>query len=422
MALCRLVNLTGGRWDLSLDKLNSLHEPSLEICRSVQTPVRINAFVLSRDPRVEELRGLLAGYGATNAQIHHEIVDPEARPALANRLGVRHAGILTVEAGLKIVRTTILDEAHISGAIRKALAPPQRVGITIDNGERIGPPNRASALVSLADALDLENFEPLRFALTGGVPADVDLVMIAGPSRDLSTEAAEHLARYLNQGGRLLITLEVSAEPQPRLESLLANAGIRIQRGIVVDFDHHAKNEPATLVLPILENHPILGTPPPVVLPGSTGVEFLGTDRERFQETVLAVSSQNSYLEVDGLSAPRFTEGRDRPGPITVGLCRARREIPQTRIVVLGNTSFMSDRFLDVLGNRSFLFGCLGWLAGQDQAANVLPRARAHRLLILTRESADLITLVTCVGMPFVAALVACFVMLVRPGKETENS
>src|SRR5207237_7204485 len=79
-----------------------------------------------------------------------------------------------------------------------------------------------------------------------------------------------------------------------------------------------------------------------------------------------------------------FVSGRDRPGPVTVGVEVAFRTLTppgaspaQGRLIVYGNSEFANNFFIEFLGNKDLLVNTIDWLAREPQAISHRPRRPA---------------------------------------------
>ena len=65
--------------------------------------------------------------------------------------------------------------------------------------------------------------------LTGDVPADCQLLVIANPMTPLAAEELERIEKYLNLGGRLFVLFSVDSLKQPTgLEKWLLHWGVEM--------------------------------------------------------------------------------------------------------------------------------------------------------------------------------------------------
>src|SRR5262249_13028594 len=75
---------------------------------------------------------------------------------------------------------------------------------------------------------------PLALLGTNPVPADCNLLVIAGATKPLLTNELEKIEKYLNEGGRLLVLIDTRAlDRETGLEKILANWGVNVS-GVIV--------------------------------------------------------------------------------------------------------------------------------------------------------------------------------------------
>ena len=91
----------------------------------------------------------------------------------------------------------------------------------------------------LRDAIKRDNLEVEKTSLlSGSVPADCDLLVVAGPSAPFADQEKAALKAYLDKGGRALILLDpvLGARSRPSgLEEFLKAYGVQVNQDLVVD-------------------------------------------------------------------------------------------------------------------------------------------------------------------------------------------
>lgn len=133
---------------------------------------------------------------------------------------------------LLVINTVILVVALVALPSRSEVAAQRLLqdtsrleGYQIYFSESLGEASRfdrsPSGLSRLAGLVDLLGAELYTLEWRTGIPADADLLVIAGPTTDLSPDQTAWLWAYLQNGGRLLIL----ADPQPN-KALPATKGL----------------------------------------------------------------------------------------------------------------------------------------------------------------------------------------------------
>jgi hypothetical protein len=108
--------------------------------------------------------------------------------------------------------------------------------------------------------------------------------------------------------------------------------------------------------------------------PDTDAISFLRTSDESW-------ATRDSSVVRTG--TPRFVAGRDRPGPVSVGMELAFRVITppgadprQGRLLVYGNSEFANNFFIEFLGNKDLFLNSVNWLAREQQALASRPRTQ----------------------------------------------
>ena len=107
----------------------------------------------------------------------------------------------------------------------------------------------------------------------------------------------------------------------------------------------------------------------------TAGLEFLRTSEQAWATVDTAVIDRG---------AASFVAGRDRSGPVPVGLEVAFRTLTppgaeprQGRLVVYGNSEFANNFFIEFLGNKDLFVNTVAWLAREPAAISHRPRRQA---------------------------------------------
>ena len=218
------------------------------------------------------------------------------------------------------------------------------------------------------------------------MPVGIDVLVIAGPQKSFLPDELAALDRYLQRPGQALVMLDPLRAPE--LAAFLHRYSLDLPPDVVIDPEARLYGgELLTMQIQADRgDHPILGpldAPPLFSLTRSVGVlpdETGGSMAVRFLRTS-ATSWATTDPEVLRTGSPAFVPGRDRPGPITVGLELAFRTITppgaepqQGRMVVYGNSRFAGNFFIEYLGNKDLFVNTVDWLAREPESISHRPR------------------------------------------------
>ncbi|MGB7412863.1 MAG: Gldg family protein, partial [Thermosynechococcaceae cyanobacterium] len=233
-----LINFLAVRYPVKLDlteaQIFSLAPQSKQIVRALEQPLKVLVFNNIADP---QKRTLLEQYQRLNPnRFEFTFVDPQAQPGLAQKYQVKVAGTVVLDlAGRSKTLDSQLTEVNLTAAIA-TLVSDRKTQVFIMQGHGEMPISGAQA--SLADAIEelqKQGFkiDLLNFAERKQIPAETDVLVIAGPKRAFLPAEVNLLEDYMQQGGRALLMLD--PETEHSLDGFLKKWGIILDERLVVD-------------------------------------------------------------------------------------------------------------------------------------------------------------------------------------------
>ena len=356
------------------------------------------------------------------------------------------------EAGLSFI-----GEAKLTEAILKVSEETQAtVYFLAGHGELdiAGPP--AGALNRFVAELRRDNYrvESLNMLLTRSIPADCDMLVIAGPGARFQEQEVDLLRAYLERGGKMFVLLRPKAMlgNAEGLDNLLADYNVKIQddhQAIAIykyvttartvadpqvfihkdDFGAH----PITAELRMGVANCVIerACPMTTVVPEpSQAMPGTRTLKSRYRAVPLLRSAADAWGETDVAVKPwRFDAGKDAKGPLTLGMAVELRKgdaigsdptavgdaAENTRLVVLGSVMAASDDALNkFVGNQMLMMNCVNWLARKEMKLGIPPQFVGKRKLNASPTALNVVFYITFLGMPLLGALCGGFVWWLR--------
>jgi hypothetical protein len=311
-------------------------------------------------------------------------------------------------------------EKLFTGALLAVSNPkPLNAYFLLGHGEH--PPDSTdenAGYQKFADLVRANYVQPHALSLLGSndIPADAHLLIIAGPRTTLLPVELEKIEHYLNQGGRLLALFDAdSLLVETGLEKILARWGVGVGNKIVKDPDHTDGGENVivsafsrqVMVNPLIGSGLYLIRPRPV---GKYTSGAVAADAPKVEN--VAFSSERAFLE-GGSQAPRqipliaVVEKGAIKGVIT--------ERGATRMVVAGDSYFLSNGSIGLMANRDFANCAINWLLDRTQMLEGLgPRPVAEYRLIMTPAQIRQTQWLLLGGMPGAVMLLGCVVWFAR--------
>lgn len=376
------------RWDLSENQNFSLAPQTHRVIRSLPRDVKITVFTREKDPGYQTYKERLDSYRHASAKIAVEFVDPERQPKVAQTYGITRSDTAIFESGTQTVRVTNPSEAELTGALIRVSKDDKKRILFLEGHGEPGTDNRDRTGFSLAkEILIKQGYEvgTLSLLVQTAVPDNTSILAIAGPRKPLTSEELERIQTYVDKGGHLL--LMVDPDTQADLNPLLKHWGVALGPGVLVDFqDRLAQGEPTVLLVRTFTEHEITQDLNAAVLfPLARHVTFdeqIGKDWDFVQ---LARTSANSraVLKATG-RVIALNEKEDIKGPLPMAAALAPKTPPaegkpRSAIVIIGNSTFASNAFVNFPGNSDFFLHTAAWLAQDRDMITIGPRDQAVR-------------------------------------------
>lgn len=403
------------RWDWSETQRFTLAPQTYRVLKGLSREVKVTVFSQERSPGFDAYRDLLDSYQHAGNKLTVSYVDPDRQPSLVRQYGITRADTAVVESGAQSTRITTPSEAELTSAlIRVSKDSKKKVLFLEGHGERAPSYGGREGLSMAKEALVKQGYavDSLSLLQQEAVPTETDVLVIAGPRQPVTKEEQERIRRFVfaDGGGHLLIM--VDPQTQTGLEDLLLTWGVRLGPGVLVDLqDRLALGDLTTLLVKTFTAHEITQDFAFAVLfPFSRYLTF-DTDKEKDWEFVpLARTSLRSWADTNLKEgqAIKFDKARDIQGPLILAatLTRKMKAIPEEdkikpAIVVVGNSSFVSNAYLNFPGNTDFFLHTIGWLAKERELISITPKEPAFRPFLPNPTQDRLLLYVQVLLLPF---------------------
>jgi len=411
--------------DLTEDDVLTLAPQTEDVLRSIDRDVEITLFARPDEPGRVEAVSLLDRYRRLQRRIDVRVVDPDRSPGEVARAGVDPlVGGVAVRAGDRTELVPFPTEGELTGALARLLRDEPAVAcLSTGHGERAVDDPGGTGLARFADLLGRDGFEVEVVDLLARpeVPERCAVLVVAGPTAGFGTDAEAAVATWVAADGRLLLLADPVAE-QPPLPDVLAELGIRVERGVV--FEGDAGNVvDGDVSAPIVDRFPsaspVTRRLAPVLLPVVQGVAAEPDPSDPgLTVTEIATTSPESYLERNPVS-PRFDEGQDLPGPVPVAVAADRSrvdgpDVRRTRAVVVGDVDLASDDLIGEAGGAQLLRQAMAWLSESEELVAISPNLPADRPLRLTDARVTYARVLTAGVVPALFLLAGALVWAVR--------
>ena len=376
------------RWDLSENQNFSLAPQTHRVLRNLARAVTVTVFTREKDPGYQSYKERLDSYRQASSKISVEFVDPERQPKVAQQYGVTRTDTAIFESAGQTVRVTVPSEVELTGAlIRVSQDSKKRVLFLEGHGEPSLDDRERTGLFAAREILIKQGYDvgSLSLLKEAAVPDHTAILVVAGPRRPVITEEQERIHTYVEKGGHLLLLID--PDTQADLTPLLKQWGLGVGPGALVDLqDRLAQGDLTSLLVRTFTEHEITQDLSAAVLfPLARHITFDEQAGSAWDYVPLARTSPNSWAETDLKGrVVNLDEKEDIKGPLPMAVALAPKLAPEEgkprpAIVVIGNSTFATNAFVNFPGNSDFFLHTTGWLAEERNMMAITPRDSALR-------------------------------------------
>lgn len=453
------------RWDLSRDQKYALSDKTKRFLTTIKGKMRITVFFSPNTPISGDVASLLTEYQyAAKGKIDIENIDPQRNLSRAKELFDKYKVVsdesllvLDYEGRNKTVKASEMADIDQSGmafgegphvtafkgeqAITSAIidlveGKKNTIGYVTGHKEasitettpQLPVPQQqqeqaGSPISILKTFIENENikFQELNLFNEPQIPADIKMVMVAGPQYDFSDREMKLLRDFWGKQGRILVLLDPSAKT-PKLNAFLNELGVKVNDDRLMAFVRTGIEEMALIrdvYARFLGNNPVTKRLADVraLFFGGTCSLTLEADRVRaanirlqplveaekgyFTETDYNTTDQNK-LQADAQKAPAT--------PITIavsiekgGSGDERVQMNSSRMVVVSNSTFVQNNALTQDQQAlDFVSASANWLLNRERLIGIAPKIPKTLTFTLSEDALRSLRWMVLVLMPFV--------------------
>lgn len=446
------------RFDLASNAGHELSPLTLQTLRSLTNQVKVTVLLDRHDPSslFAPVSALLREYALKNSKLRVEYVDYLRDPTRAQIIKVKHhlpdsrdkdliifesqghhrvvyenelseydwSGVLTAKTK-EVKRTHFKGELFFTSALLNVLDPRPHKAYFLQ-GHREHKPleetheegyGKFAALLAGKGIL----VEPLVLQGPSEIPADCEVLIIAGPHDPLPDAELRKIDKFLREGGRLFLLFGYFSA-RSGLENLVAQWGIEAGYNVVRDLKHtQTRWDVVTdrfadhpIVKPIYDAQIHLNLPRAIEKrPG------FRSESSKLQELVFTSKDGEVLTDIrDGMPYPN---PKDRRGAISLGVAVEKGRLEgvgvergSTRMIVMGDSIFLGNQGIESAANRDFASLAVNWLLDRPWLLEISPRPIQEYRLSLTRAQMTALRWILLAAFPATGVLLGGLVWMRR--------
>lgn len=413
---------------------NTLSEASQRLLARLPGPIRITAYASEAELVRRPIQELVQRYRRFKPEVELHFVNPDTEPQRARDLGINADGALVLSYQGHTEKAPAVSEQALSNTLQRLARAGERYLVFLSgHGERdpLGEANHD--LGAWGRRLKAKGFsvQTLNLARTGNIPENTAVLALAGPQVDMLPSEVRIIETWLDRGGALLWLLDPGK--LHGLEPIAENLGIVPVPGTVVDPTAQLAGiaSPDVVLAADYGLHPITREFTTITLfPEAIGLRFEATGG--WQGTALLETADRAWSETGALRGTvSYDAGQDVHGPLALGYALSRPDpapadrtedgapvqparnavgagsseaggsgARQQRVVVIGDGDFLSNRFLNNVGNMDLGMSTINWLSHDDSFIAIPARTAPDTQLSLSPTAAAVISLGSLFAAP----------------------
>ncbi len=408
------------RFDLTSEHLYTLSQQSKKIVNGLKQDVTIARFAKTPNQQFDDL---MSEYTNLNSHVKYLKVDPQEKPEVAQEYGAQHMGDVIAASGthkepIKAGTDGAITEEDVTSAILKVTtAKVKTVCFVTGHGEKSLTDNGPKGYSSVADGLKKEGYDvkPVNLVTSDAVPSDCNVLVSAGPMTGYFPQEAAMIQKYLDNGGKALIEedpISQKGQQDPNLEAVYKDWNIDVGTNVIVDASGVGRLFGTGPAVPLVVDY----GESPITKDLEHGMTFFPlartvsiADKSKLQpEDVELLKTSARSFTIPNLDQKevKFDPATDTAGPLSIGVAATKQEgTKQARLVVIGNSNYAANQWINLQHNGDLFFNTVDWLAQDSNLISIRPKSVSDRRVTLTQAQSTFLWWLDLILLPGIVVL-----------------
>ncbi len=403
------------RWDFTKEKIYSLSEPTGQMLdKMTASQIEVLGFYPEDDPGKKEFEFFLKQAALRHPRFKYDFYDPDRVPRLAKDYDVKDLYTAVIKYNgvqERLVRPT--EESFTNALLR--LSNPKNFQVCFVTGHEEASTSHEdrNGLSYFRQSLEFNNYKTSEIILLrDGIPDACLVVAVVGPHRDMEQSEFDLLAQFFGKGKGILFLIDpMDPGTGEAFRAFMKRFGVALGADVVVD--KMSRMVGGDFLVPLVSQyvlqHPITAQfKLPTFYPVARTVQPATDGPKELEVTPLAFTGSGSWAESNLGSLEKgetnFEAESDVSGPLSLAVASEKKDAsgqPGGRLVVVGDSDFVTNAYLDLSGNRDLALGMVNWLTKDERAITINPRRPEFKPLFLKDSQRTQLLLISLGAFPF---------------------
>jgi ABC-type uncharacterized transport system involved in gliding motility auxiliary subunit len=413
------------RFDMTSERLYTLSPQTKKIVGGLKQDVTIARFAKTPNQPLDDL---MSEYTNLNPHVKYLKVDPQEKPEVAQQYGAQHMDDVIAASGtrkepVKPDAEGAFSEQDITSAILKVTtARVKTVCFVTGHGEKSLTDDGASGYSSVDQGLKKEGYETKAVNLveSDSVPADCNVLVVAGPTRGFFPQETAMIQKYLDNGGKALIEedpISQKGQQDPNLQAVYKDWNVDVGTNVIVDVSGVGRLFGTGPAVPLVVDY----GESPITKDLEHGMTFFPlartvsiADKSKLQPQaieLLKTSARSFTIPNLDQKEVKFNPATDTAGPLSIGIAATREETAkQARLVVIGNSNYAANQWINLQHNGDLFFNTVDWLSQDSNLISIRPKPVANRSVTLTEVQSRMLWWLDLILLPGIVIFAGVFI------------
>ncbi|MFH1287832.1 MAG: GldG family protein [bacterium] len=418
------------QFDLTENRRFSLSPQTMKLLKSLKKEVTVNLFAKEGDPQNEILNDLLKLYTRNSKFIKVKNIDIDKDPSLAGKYKVTRYGTIVFECGdmkSQVGQSELFDfgygvmgmghtgdpkfngEIVVTNNIMKVTSEKKKsVYFLIGHNERLISNVEDEGLSKIQDYLIRENYEvkSINLSTNPNISTQDTVLIIPGPKFLILERELKVIENYLEKGGRIFLMIDPQVIASNGIDKFLAKWGVKLGDDIVIDPELSYFYDALTPIPNYIAHNitdELLRAKTGVIFPGARTVSKSINVPDDLDVSPLLRTSKKSWAEKSFDNRKTEFDEKDIKGPLTMAVA-VENETPKSKLVVIGDSDFASNRMANSQGNVDLFMNAVNWLAGDVEKISIRPLVMSFKKIELNKNQSKIVLFISLGLVPLLVA------------------
>jgi len=409
-----IVSRFNYRWDFTSEKAYTLSDPTIQLLKDMRNDkIRLLAFYPQNDPSRKNLEIFMKQAAMHHPRFEYQFYDPDRVPKLTKEYQVSELYTIILEYSGRQERVIQPAEEGFANALLK-LSSPEEINICFvtGHGEASAFHDDQAGYSRFREVLEINNYVAKEIILSRDkVPDACSIVAVPGPHRELNPEDFDELMKAFQSGKGVFFLIDpMDSGAGETFRRFFLKAGIFLGSDVVVD--KMGKMVGGDFLIPLVSQyvsvHPVTKEfKLPSFFPVARSVQPSSETIPGIEAIPLAFTGSGSWAEsnLDALEngEANFDAESDLSGPLSIAVAseiQGGEGQKGGRLIVVGDSDFLNNTYLDLAGNRKLAMNMVLWLSQDNRSVVIEPRRHEYKPLFITETQKMGLFMTAVVGMP----------------------